>query len=72
MASKENPIRKIYDGKPMVRPIEGAKEKFGRCLIEKSEKSSSIDIKQAFVILAEQVRFYFGLRAKKKFESIAY
>lgn len=38
----------------MERPIEGANPKFGRCLIEKSEKSAGIDTKKVFTIIAEQ------------------
>ena len=36
-------------------PIEGAKEKFGRCVIEKSAGSTRIDIKEIFILIAEQI-----------------
>ena len=57
MASKENPFRKVFDGKPMIRPMEGTKEKLGRCLVEKSEKSAPLDTKNSFTIIAEQIAY---------------
>ena len=60
MASKENPIRKVFDGKPMIRPLPGANKKLGRCVVEKSEKVAQIDLKLAFTIMAEQIAYIFG------------
>ena len=55
MASKENPIRKIFDARPMEGPIEGTKKKFGRCVIEKSEKAAMLDFRKIFTLIAEQI-----------------
>ena len=60
MASKENPIRKVFDGRPMLRHFEGAKEKFGRCVVEKSERSATIDTKMLFTIMGEQNAYALG------------
>lgn len=55
MASKENPIRRIFDAKPMERLVEGATEKLGRCVLAKSERSANLDLQKMFLIVAEQV-----------------
>lgn len=41
----------------MIKPIEGATEKFGRCFVEKSEKAASLDTKEMFIVLAEQTSY---------------
>ena len=53
LASKDNAIRKVFDKKPMTKPLAGVNVKSERCLIEKSEKSASINTKQVFTIIAE-------------------
>ena len=60
MASKENPIRKIFDARPMEGPIEGAKKKFGRCVIEKSEKAAMLNLRKIFILIAEQIAYILG------------
>ena len=52
LSSKDNPIRKVFDNKPVERPIEGVPTKSGRCLLEKTEKSAGIDTKKVFTIIA--------------------
>lgn len=59
MSTKDNPIRKVWD-RPMERPVEGAKEKFGRCVVEKSPRSASIDTRNVFTIIAEQMAYILG------------
>lgn len=39
----------------MMKPIEGAKEKLGRCVLSKSEQSASLDFKNSFTVIAEQM-----------------
>lgn len=60
LASAKNPIRKVFDERPMKRPVPGAIEKFGRCFIEKSEKSAQVDLKKIFLIIAEQTTYVLG------------
>ena len=44
----------------MTTHIEGAKNILGRCMIEKSQKSAQIDVKDAFTIIAEQMADSLG------------
>ena len=60
MASEENPIRKVFEAKPMKTTIEGTNEKLGRCLLAKTEKSAQLDTKKAFTIIAEQIAYIVG------------
>ena len=61
MASKDNPIRKIFELRPMIRPIESANERLGRCVLEKTEKSIGIDLKQIFIVIGKQTCYVVAI-----------
>ena len=44
----------------MKEPMEGTYEQMGRCLLAKSEKVLSLDMRSMFSIMAEQVAFAVG------------
>ena len=41
----------------MTSPLASVKKKFGRCFIEKSERSLDLDLRQAYTVISEQVGY---------------
>ena len=50
----------MFDGKPMIKHIKGAKNILGRCLVEKIPQSTQISEKEVFTIIAEQGAYVLG------------
>ena len=45
----------------MKKHIKGAKNVFGRCLLEKAEKTAQLNEKEVFTILGEHIAYAIGM-----------